>query len=172
MILEWVVRSDQIDLDRWARAVISALSAGKHDPRGALRWWLWPLSGFLAVALGMLTGAWMVVATLGVPLLLGVGLAVGLKLTGTRRLARQLKGVPSSGEGFTLVADPTGTSRTGPGGSDRLPWRRYRAARLDDDVITLLLDNKTVTVLPIVALESAHEPGDAVALINDWIGEL
>lgn len=94
---------------------------------------------------------------------------VALKLTGEHRLAKQLKGTPSAQEGFTFVADATGTSRSGPGGSDQLPWKRYRVARLDDDVITLLIDNNSVTVLPVVALDGTDEPGDTVAQINKWI---
>ncbi len=134
-----------------------------------VRWWTWPAILALAVALAVLMGVEVVPIALVAPLVVIVGLIVGLKLTSQRRLANQLKRTPSAREGFTLVADATGTSRSGPAGSERLPWSRFEIARLDHDVITLLLDNSSVIVLPVAALDSTDAPGDAVGQINEWI---
>lgn len=169
VVLRWSVRSDQIDPDRWAKAILAALKSGNPGWRSVGRWWVWPLSVILPFALALSLGTWDVLATVFVPVLLVVGLALGLKFTAPRRVAKQIEEVPALREAFTFVADPTGTSRAGSGGSDQLPWRRYREARLDDDIITLLMDNKTVAVLPVAALDGTHDLGAAVARMNAWI---
>lgn len=166
--VRWTVEPHQIDLDRWAKAVLRAISAGAEGAPTVVRWWTWPAIAVLAVALVALVGSW-TVATGLLPVLLFFGVLVALKLTSERRLAKQLRSVPSASLGFTFVADATGTSRTGPGGSDELPWTRYRAARLDGDIVTLLLDNNTVTVLPVVALAGTDPPDAVVARLEGWI---
>ena len=168
-MLRWTVRSDQIDLDRWATAVLGAQGAGRGASKDLVRWWTWPAILALVAALAVLLGAEAVVIGFAVPVVVIVGLIVVLNLTSERRLTNQLKRTPSTSEGFTFVADATGTSRSGPAGSDQLPWSRFEIARLDHDVITLLLDNSSVIVLPVAALDSTDAPGDAVAQINEWI---
>lgn len=167
-IVRWDVRSDQIDPGRWAKAILKALGAGDRDgPKPVPPWTGWAII-VLAIALLLAVGP-STLAPIVIPLVVVVGFILILKATSERRLAKHLASVPGMREGFTFQADASGTLQEGPSAAGRVLWSRYRAARLDDDVITLLLDNRTVQVLPVAALQG-HEPPEAVvARLDRWI---
>lgn len=162
--MTWTVTIDQIDADRWARAVVNALQGGKESRDQATRWGTWPallLAFVLLVAVAALTGGWMLVAGL-VPVVVFLGLLFLLNRQSVDRIAKQIRSTPSALEPFTLSADQFGTRSESPSGSDQLAWNRYRDVFLDDDLVALTLDDKTVRILPMATLSSGHTAAEAV----------
>jgi hypothetical protein len=170
--ITWTVRADQIDPDRWAQAIITALQGGNApEDKQATRWGTLPAVGLIAVlfvAFAALAGNWLVVVGFA-PLAIIIGGLFLLNRQTVGRTAKQIRSTPSALEAFTFTADASGTRSESVSGSDSLAWTRYRDVTLDEDLVVLTLDNKTVRVLPVAALSSGQSATQAVKALETWI---
>lgn len=168
--LVWEVHADQIDLDRWASAVVEfRLRRLRERSSFVTRNAFW-LIALLWLALGVSTSEpWFVV-----PAVLTVAAAVGAMIWNRslpRRLAARMRAVPAASEPFTFTAAASGTTSTAPSGSDELSWSRYRSAVLLDDLIALELIDGNLRLLPLVSLVPSIAPPEAVAMMATWIDQ-
>src|SRR5690606_23865345 len=120
------------------------------------------------VVLASVTGSWLLL-TVFAPTALVVGGLAMLNRQTVGRTAKQIRSAPSALEPFTFTADASGTRFESASGSDKLDWVRYRNVMLDEDLIVLTLDNKTVRVLPVAALSSGQSATQATEILSTWI---
>lgn len=168
--LVWEVRADQIDLDRWASAVVEfRLRRLRERSSFVTRNAFW-LIAVLWLALGVSTSEpWFLV-----PAVVTVAAAVGAMIWNRslpRRLAARLRAVPAASEPFTFVAAAGGTTSTAPSASDELSWSRYRTAVALDDLIALELVDGNLRLLPVGSLVSPITPTEAVEVMATWIDQ-
>jgi hypothetical protein len=162
------VHADQIDLDRWAAALVDVQLRHRRERSSIVTRHAFWLIAVLWLALAVLIKDLWFLVPAGLTLAAAIGAWVwNRRLAG--RIATELRALPAASEPFTFLATGRGTSSTAPSGSDELSWSRYRGAALLDDLVALELDDGTLRLLPVVSLAADVPASEAVTTMTTWI---